>query len=80
MHENKPPAGNLALPEFKTLPQAFQTLLDRANTSGQPQMASFVIRENLMGIMVIGPAMNMHALSRIISTIGQTPLVGIPGQ
>lgn len=79
MKDNRPPDGNLALPEFADIRQALNTNIDRAITSGIPSMCSFLIRDNLMGVMVVGTIEQIAALSRIIRTIGSSPLVNMPG-
>lgn len=78
MHDNRPPKGDLALAEFATYQQCFQTLVDRASASGAPALASFLVRDNLMGVLVIGPDDAMVMMSRILRTVGSSPLVKMP--
>jgi hypothetical protein len=79
MHDNKPPPGNLAMPEYHNLENIFNTLRDRVITSGEPSMGTFPIDAELMGVLVVGRAREVHAISRIISAVGQSPLVRMPG-
>jgi len=67
--------GHLTLPEFNNLDLIFRTLVDRANTSGQACLGTFLIRENLAGVMVVGKMDAIINLSRLIATIGSSPLV-----
>lgn len=79
MHDNRPPPGDLALPEFKNLQQIFNTLRDRVTAAGHPQMGTFIIDAELGGILVVGQMREIIHLSRILATIGSSPLVKMGG-
>lgn len=79
MKDNRPPDGNLALPEFSSIDLVFHTLRDRCVMGGEPCMASFVVDDEIMGIMVIGKSREVAMLSRLLMTIGQSPLVHMGG-
>lgn len=79
MSEMSNEKGNMVLPEFQNLEQIFRTLVDKAVTSGNPNMGSFLIRDDLAGIMIVGKMPEIMMLSRILSTIGKSPLVKMPG-
>lgn len=78
MHDNKPPEGNLALPEYSNLQGIFNTLRDRVVIRGEPCMGTFLIDAELMGVLVVGRAREVHAISRILMAVGQSPLVKMP--
>lgn len=79
MHDNKGPDPHIVLPEYHNLQQIFNTLTDKVRTAGGLQMGTFVITDELAGLMVVGPMVAMIHMSRIIATIGQSPLVKMPG-
>ncbi len=79
MHDNRPPDGTLALPEFQNLQQIFNNLRDRVVTAGHPSMGTFIVDAELGGIMVVGHMREIAHLSRILATIGSSPLVKMPG-
>ena len=79
MHDNKGPDPHVVLPEYHNLQQIFDTLTDKVRTAGGLQMGSFLITDELAGLMVIGKMHDLVHLSRIIATIGQSPLVKMPG-
>lgn len=72
--------GNLHLPEYASLQQIFNTLSDKVRTSGNPAMGTFLISDEVCGLMVIGKLPEIAALSRIIKTIGSSPLVKMEGR
>lgn len=75
MKDNRPPEGNLALPEFSSIDLVFHTLRDRCTMRGEPCMASFIVDSEIMGVMVLGKTHEVAMLSRLLMTIGQSPLV-----
>lgn len=79
MRDNLPPRGNLALPEFQDLQQIFNTLRDRVTAMGHPQMGTFLVDAELGGVMVVGHMQEIIMLSRLLATIGSSPLVNMPG-
>ena len=78
MHDNQPPPGNLALPEYDSLQGIFATLRDKVTARGEPCMGTFLIDAELMGVLVVGRAKEVHAISRILMAVGQSPLVRMP--
>ena len=79
MHDNRPPAGDLVLPEYQRIDQIFGTLRDKVANTGNPQMGTFLIDGELGGIMVVGKMTEIGHFSRILATIGSSPLVKMPG-
>ena len=79
MHDNKPPDGNLALPEYQSLQQIYRTLYDKVSISGKPSMGTYLVEDEMIGLMILGPPEVMMRLSRLIATIGSSPIVKMPG-
>lgn len=80
MKDNKPPSGQVVLPEYQNLAQIFNTLCEHVRATGTPNMGTFLIQDDMGGIMVVGKMREIIHLSRILATIGQTPLVRMEGQ
>ena len=67
--------GKITLPEYDSIAGIFNTLSDKVRVNGRPQMGTFLVSDEVAGIMVLGPMDNIIKLSRIIAAIGSSPLV-----
>jgi hypothetical protein len=65
------------LPEYKTINQAYSTLVEKVRNAGHGQMCTFVIDDRLAGVMVIAGIESISMISRVIATIGQSPVVNM---
>ena len=75
MRSDSEKSGNLVLPEYQNMQQIFATLRDKVIVSGHPHMGTFLCQDEICGLMVVGKMSEIINLSRIIATIGQSPLV-----
>ena len=75
MLDNRPSDGNLALPEYRSLDQIYRTLYDKVSISGEPCMGTFLVEDEMIGLMVLGPPDVMMRLSRLVATVGSLLIV-----
>lgn len=67
--------GELVLPEYQNLDQIFNTLCDRVRINGCAQMGSFLVTDEVGGLMVIAPMEQLTRISRLIATISASPII-----
>ena len=78
MHDNKGPDPHVVLPEYANLQQIFNNLSEKVKNAGGLQSGTFLIDEKLAGIMILGEMRLVVHMSRMLSTLAQSPLVRMP--
>lgn len=71
--------GSVMLPEFQTPEQVILHGIARFQSHGTPAMATCFLRDNLACLIVVADMQQIAGFSRILSAVGQTPLVKMPG-
>jgi hypothetical protein len=73
-----PPDPQAMIGEFGTLDECFRTLVTSLKNTGVAKMATFVIDDNLGGLLVVADLPSVARLSRLIAVLGQSVSVKMP--